>query len=131
MPFVSQAQRAFMYANHPSIAKRWEQVTPKDHKLAARKLNAKTESHEVWRKGVDHTKRQGGVKRDFKALRPNEVQRHKPKAASEAEAMNEGQGIAFQHGSRHTELGKPAGLERFHRRDAFQATKMLPGVKNG
>jgi hypothetical protein len=24
MPFVSKAQRAYMYANHPEIAKRWE-----------------------------------------------------------------------------------------------------------
>ena len=27
-PFVSQAQRAFMYAKHPDIAKRWEKHTP-------------------------------------------------------------------------------------------------------
>lgn len=29
MPFKSQAQRKFMYARHPEIAKRWEKVTPK------------------------------------------------------------------------------------------------------
>ena len=33
MPFVSEAQRAFMYANHPDIAKRWSRVTPKGKKL--------------------------------------------------------------------------------------------------
>ena len=27
-PFVSQAQRGFMYAKHPEIAKRWEAHTP-------------------------------------------------------------------------------------------------------
>ena len=27
-PFVSQAQRGFMYAKHPKIAKRWEKETP-------------------------------------------------------------------------------------------------------
>jgi hypothetical protein len=27
-PFVSQAQRGFMYAKHPEIAKRWEKETP-------------------------------------------------------------------------------------------------------
>ncbi len=29
MPFKSQAQRAFMYSQHPDIAKRWEKETPK------------------------------------------------------------------------------------------------------
>jgi len=29
MPFRSQAQRAFMFANHPDIAARWEALTPK------------------------------------------------------------------------------------------------------
>ncbi len=27
-PFVSQAQRGFMYLQHPEIAKRWEKETP-------------------------------------------------------------------------------------------------------
>lgn len=27
MPFASQAQRGFMYAKHPKIAKRWEKET--------------------------------------------------------------------------------------------------------
>lgn len=27
MPFASQAQRGFMYAKHPEIAKRWEKET--------------------------------------------------------------------------------------------------------
>jgi len=29
VPFKSQKQRAFMYARHPEIAKRWEKETPK------------------------------------------------------------------------------------------------------
>lgn len=29
MPFKSQAQRAFMYANDPEMAKEWEAHTPK------------------------------------------------------------------------------------------------------
>lgn len=33
MPFKSQAQRAFMHARHPEIAKRWEKHTPKGKKL--------------------------------------------------------------------------------------------------
>lgn len=27
MPFKSQAQRAFLYAKHPAIAKRWQKET--------------------------------------------------------------------------------------------------------
>lgn len=33
MPFVSQAQRGWMHANHPDMAKRWEKHTPKGSKL--------------------------------------------------------------------------------------------------
>jgi hypothetical protein len=33
MPFKSQAQRGFMYANHPEIAKEFEAATPKGKKL--------------------------------------------------------------------------------------------------
>lgn len=33
MPFKSQAQRAYMYANHPEMAKEFEAATPKGKKL--------------------------------------------------------------------------------------------------
>jgi len=33
MPFKSQAQRSFMHAAHPEMAKRWEAHTPKGKKL--------------------------------------------------------------------------------------------------
>lgn len=33
MPFKSEAQRRFMYAKHPKIAKKWEKHTPKGKKL--------------------------------------------------------------------------------------------------
>lgn len=33
MPFKSQAQRKFMYAKHPEMAKEWEEKTPKGKKL--------------------------------------------------------------------------------------------------
>lgn len=33
MPFRSQAQRSFMWANHPKIARRFEAETPKGKKL--------------------------------------------------------------------------------------------------
>lgn len=32
-PFVSKAQRAFMHAAHPKMAKEWEKETPKGKKL--------------------------------------------------------------------------------------------------
>lgn len=36
MPFKSKAQRGWMYANEPKMAKRWEKETPKGKKLPAR-----------------------------------------------------------------------------------------------
>jgi hypothetical protein len=33
MPFTSQAQRGFMYSQHPDIAKEFEAKTPKGKKL--------------------------------------------------------------------------------------------------
>lgn len=33
MPFKSQAQRKFMYAKHPEMAKEWEDKTPKGKPL--------------------------------------------------------------------------------------------------
>lgn len=32
-PFKSEAQKKFLYDNHPDIAKRWEAETPKGKKL--------------------------------------------------------------------------------------------------
>jgi len=37
MPFQSEAQRAFMYANHPEIAKRWSREYPNQGKLPKKK----------------------------------------------------------------------------------------------
>ena len=37
MPFESKAQRRFMYAKHPEMAKRWEAHTPKGKKLPEHK----------------------------------------------------------------------------------------------
>ena len=33
MPFVSQAQRGYMYANHPEMAEEFEDATPKGKQL--------------------------------------------------------------------------------------------------
>jgi hypothetical protein len=37
MPFVSKAQRAYLYANKPAIAKKFAKHTPKGAKLPAKK----------------------------------------------------------------------------------------------
>lgn len=36
MPFKSQAQRKWMYANDPKMAEKWQEHTPKDKKLPAK-----------------------------------------------------------------------------------------------
>lgn len=36
MPFLSQAQRRYMYLKHPEIAKRWEKETPVQSTLPQR-----------------------------------------------------------------------------------------------
>ena len=33
MPFKSEAQRRYLYANEPAVAKRWEKETPKGKRL--------------------------------------------------------------------------------------------------
>jgi len=44
MPFKSQAQRAFMYSQHPDIAGRWEKVTPRGKKLPRKVKRRKHQS---------------------------------------------------------------------------------------
>lgn len=41
MPFKSQAQRKWMYANDPEMAKKWEEHTPKGKLPKKVKKNAK------------------------------------------------------------------------------------------
>lgn len=41
MPFKSQAQRRYMYAVHPKLAKEFEKHTPKGKKLPEHKLKHK------------------------------------------------------------------------------------------
>lgn len=36
MPFKSEAQRRYLYANEPKVAKSWEKKTPKNAKLPER-----------------------------------------------------------------------------------------------
>ncbi len=36
MPFKSKAQKAYLFSEHPKIAKKWAAHTPKNKKLPAR-----------------------------------------------------------------------------------------------
>lgn len=54
MPFVSQAQRGFMYAKHPELAKEFESATPKGKKLpyhVARKQKQQR-AHKAFMRGM-------------------------------------------------------------------------------
>lgn len=42
MPFKSQAQRAFLYANEPAVAQKFEEHTPKGKKLPKKVAKAKS-----------------------------------------------------------------------------------------
>ncbi len=52
MPFVSQKQRAFMYARHPALAKEFESATPKGKKLPKYKSNTKKVAYKGFMKGL-------------------------------------------------------------------------------
>jgi hypothetical protein len=52
MPFVSQAQRGFMYAKHPELAKEFEAATPKGKKLPYHKADKKKRAHRAVLKGL-------------------------------------------------------------------------------
>jgi hypothetical protein len=45
MPFKSKAQRKFMYAKHPEMAKEWEDKTPKGKKLPEHVKKKATKKH--------------------------------------------------------------------------------------
>lgn len=42
MPFKSQAQRKWMHATHPEMAKRWERETPKGKALPKKVAKGKS-----------------------------------------------------------------------------------------
>lgn len=48
MPFKSQAQRGFMYAKHPKLAKEFEEATPKGKKLPEH-VKKKKKTHEDYK----------------------------------------------------------------------------------
>ena len=90
MPFQSQAQRAFMYSQHPDIAKRWEAMTPKgklpEHKMAH--ANESSESEESNKPGVPRLPRTGDS-RDFKVLHPSAKARLKTSHSASTKESDE------------------------------------------
>jgi len=44
MPFKSEAQKGWMYANHPQMARQWQEHTPKGTKLPAKLKKKSTKS---------------------------------------------------------------------------------------
>lgn len=48
MPFKSQAQKGWMYATHPEMAKQWQEETPKGKKLPKKvgKKNGKSKTRQ-------------------------------------------------------------------------------------
>jgi len=55
MPFVSQAQKGYMYAKHPELAKEFEAATPKGKKLPyhkSKKQDMKKSAHTGFMRGL-------------------------------------------------------------------------------
>ena len=54
MPFKSEAQRGYLFANHPEVAKEFQAATPKGAKLPkhVKKADAKKRAHEGFMKGL-------------------------------------------------------------------------------
>ncbi len=89
MPFKSSSQRAYMYATHPALARRWEKLTPKNRDLPKHD-HSDSESNESQKPGVPRLPRKNGAKRDFGGLHPNAKARHREShPANEPESMEE------------------------------------------
>ena len=100
MPFKSQAQRAYMYANHPAIARRWEAVTPKNQRLPKHDA-VDSRSEESPNPRIQRLPRKSGKQRDFANLTPSPKARLKlSKQASEMEPMEEKRTEAHTKGER-------------------------------
>jgi hypothetical protein len=100
MPFRSQAQRAFMFSQHPGLAREFEAATPKGSKLPAR-VGLGSQSNES--PALNRTRVRRVAARDFL----------QPKAGLERGAMKQGP-VSYQPSSRGRELGapsKPGGLQ--------------------
>ena len=72
MPFESQAQRRFMYAKHPEMAKRWQKHTPKGADLPEHVKKASVELAPLFAKIAEGINALGsGAKAIAGAIRPS------------------------------------------------------------
>jgi hypothetical protein len=101
VPFRSEAQRRFMFSQHPAIAQRWAKEFGPQHNLPE-KVNPRSDSNESPSPKISRHPRLPGIKRDFSHLHPSQSARFKPASSAtpnEAEAHAES-GVQHQPGSR-------------------------------
>ncbi len=123
MPFKSQAQRAYMYSEHPALARRWEKLTPKNRDLPKHDHSEST-TEESQRPGVARLPRPPASKRDFGGLVPNEKARHRESHPSqESESMGEKPLEAANAGERGKLNLKYRNESRLQGRDIRQAER--------
>lgn len=131
MPFKSEAQKRFMFAEHPQVAKRWVNELGRggSQKFSLAKTS---ESHEVNKLGVSSAPRIPGVKRDFSHLKPSQSARHLPKGPkpNERESMQEAP-VTYVSGSRHSELGKPMHHTGIKGRDQAAGERAISLSRSG
>jgi hypothetical protein len=126
VPFASQAQRAFMYENHPDIAKRWEAVTPRgklpEHVIP--NANPSSESNESPKPGLKKLPRTPEVKRDFGPLHPSAKSRLKTSHTASTKESDEEDAVEFHPGSRPGKMSLKGSkvLDPLAKRDAAVAT---------
>jgi hypothetical protein len=125
MPFQSQAQRAWMYSNHPAMAKRWEAVTPKgklpEHKM--KNANAESESNETPNPRIAKLPRVEEKKRDFGPLHPSAQARIKTSKTASTKESDEEWGVEAHHGSRKGKMNLKDRTSGFAKRDSNQAAR--------
>src|SRR5450631_2562729 len=94
MPFQSRAQEAFMYSQHPDIAKRWnsEFGSFKNQKQNFKPSPA-SESNESPQKGLTTLPRKPEVKRDFGPLHPGAKERLKTSHTASTKQSDEEDGV--------------------------------------
>ena len=104
----------------PQLARRWMRTAGNSRRHTA---NDESHSNESPKPGIQRLPRPEGKTRDFRVLRPGSKARHGISVpANEVEAMGEGQGVEFVHGSR-GELGKPVAPKGFQGRDMRVAAR--------
>ena len=122
MPFLSQAQRGFMYANHPDIAKRWERLTPKGQELPAQHG---TSSEESPNPKIQKLPRKSEQKRDYGMLAPSSKSRFKISGPANEKESSEEWGVEAHTGSRPGKMHLKSKnlLEPLAKRDVAIATR--------